>query len=150
MQTSAHSAITQRHRPGFRPDSLGRWNTKRTSFALASCVLSLCACVYVPVANERDSAEANCKMLTQSMSLNSVEMHSDIGCHNGGDCNAVLAAAIVVTAGSALISGSIVLTGNTLHWLEYQGSCSDGFLNRSKQQFLDSLSKLKPAQAPQK
>lgn len=85
------------------------------------------------------------------MSLDAIEVHGNIGCRTSDvDCSALLAGVIVVTAGSALISGSIVLTGNTLHWLEYQGTCSDGFLNRSKQQFLSSLSKLKPAPAPQK
>ena len=55
------------------------------------------------------------------------------------ECAIVLAGVAAISAGSAIVSGSIVLTGNTIHWLEYQGTCSDGYLNKVKQAFLDSL-----------
>ncbi len=113
------------------------------AFAITALALALSACVFVPRVNGRDAAEENCKTLTQSMSLDSVEVHGDIGCHGGGNCEAAAAAAIVVTAGSAIISGSIVLTGNTIHWLEYQGTCSDGYLNKTKLLFLETFNKEK-------
>jgi len=59
------------------------------------------------------------------------------GCHDD-EC---LAAALVISAGSVLVSGTIVLAGNTVHWLEYQGTCSDGYLNSAKQLFFESLNK---------
>jgi len=102
------------------------------------------ACVYVPVVNENDSASANCNTFTKSMSLDSVELQGSGRCQNQG-CVAILASAVVVSAGSAIISGSIVLTGNTIHWLEYQGTCSDGYLNKTRQLFLDSIKTNKPA-----
>jgi len=34
------------------------------------------------------------------------------------------------TVGSALVSGSVYLVGNTLHWLEYQGRCSSSELRQ--------------------
>lgn len=46
---------------------------------------------------------------------------------------------IVVTGGSAVVSGSIVLVGNTAHWLEYQGTCSDGYLARARNAFLAAI-----------
>jgi len=77
------------------------------------------------------------------MSLESVQLQGNIaenGCINNRDCVVgALAGVIVVTAGSAIISGSIVITGNTLHWLEYQGTCSDGYLSKAKQLFLASI-----------
>ncbi|MGD8569907.1 MAG: hypothetical protein PVJ39_17605, partial [Gammaproteobacteria bacterium] len=33
-------------------------------------------------------------------------------------------------AGGYLLSGSIVLVGNTLHWLEFHGRCDDGIVSR--------------------
>lgn len=105
--------------------------------------LGLSSCVYVPVVDEPDAASSSCKTYTKSMSLNAIEMRGNIvqqpGCNNGECAATALAAVVVVTAGSAIISGSIVLTGNTLHWLEYQGTCSDGYLNKTKQLFLDSI-----------
>lgn len=32
---------------------------------------------------------------------------------------------VVVPAGSFIVSGSVVLVGNTLNWLEYKGRCQD-------------------------
>ncbi len=122
--------------PTSNPGGVSAW--------LIILLLSLSSCVYVPVVDEPDAASSGCKTYTKSMSLNAIEMQGNIvqqpGC-NSGECAATaLAAVVVVTAGSAIISGSIVLTGNTLHWLEYQGTCSDGYLNKTKQLFLDSIS----------
>jgi len=112
----------------------------------AFLAFTLSACVFVPVIDESDAGSATCKTFTKSMSLDAVQMQGNVSgrCQNEG-CVAILASAVVVSAGSAIISGSIVLTGNTIHWLEYQGTCSDGYLNRTKQLFLDSLGKDKPA-----
>ena len=60
------------------------------------------------------------------------------GLDEGGLCTAtlnndeavacLLTMAIVIPVGSLLVSGSIVLVGNSLHWLEYQGRCDESFL----------------------
>jgi hypothetical protein len=143
MPIFALSAITLKPPPGF--GKINRLPLLKVAAALTlACVLS--ACVYVPVVNEHEATASNCKTLTQSMSLDSIDMHANVayGCHEGECLAGLLAAGAVVSAGSVIISGSIVLTGNTLHWLEYQGTCSDGYLNRTKQLFLDSIDKLKP------
>ena len=45
-------------------------------------------------------------------------------CHNSKKNPAcLLGIAVVVPAASLVVSGSVVLAGNTLHWLEYQGRC---------------------------
>ncbi len=117
----------------------------------STLILTLSACVYVPVVDEPDAASASCKTYTKSMSLETIELHGNIanqpGC-NRGDCAATaLASVVVITAGSALISGSIVLTGNTLHWLEYQGTCSDGYLSKVKRLFLASIGQSKSVES---
>jgi hypothetical protein len=117
----------------------------RTPAALAITALAftLSACVYVPTVKERDAAEAECKTLTQSISMDAIKVGAqNVSCHNE-ECAAMLAGAAVVSAGSAIISGSIVLTGNTIHWLEYQGTCSDGYLGKTKRLFLETFSKEK-------
>jgi hypothetical protein len=112
-------------------------------FLILSLVFALSACVVVPVVDKNEFVSSTCKTYTKSMKL-------DVVVANRGICGDeyCLAAALVVFAGSAIISGSIVLTGNTVHWLEYQGTCSDGYLNVVKQNFLDSVNKPTPATAP--
>jgi hypothetical protein len=123
---------------------------------LSFIVLALPACVYVPVSNN-DAESSTCKTYTHSMSLdvigpashgNSLDLPKYSGpsvspsdCRNS-DCAAAyvaLAVAATVAAGSAIISGSIVVSDNTVHWLEYQGRCNDGYLNKAKQVLFDSI-----------
>jgi len=120
--------------------------------------ISLSACIYVPVVDESKESPAACETFTKHMSMQNLfetEARDTQGRSNnipiniGGGCNsecaaAILAAVVVVSAGSAVISGSIVLTGNTVHWLEYQGTCSDGYLNSTKRLFLETFDKPKP------
>ncbi len=102
--------------------------------------LTLSGCV-VPMVDNDDTASNSCHTHTRSMSLKVLDENPLMrGCHDD-EC---LAAALVISAGSALISGTIVLTGNTVHWLEYQGTCSDGYLNSAKQLFFETVNKPKP------
>jgi hypothetical protein len=121
---------------------------------ICGLALALSACVYVPVVDQNDAASSSCKTFTKTMSLETIELHGNIadnGCVNNRDCAVgALAGVIVVTAGSAIISGSIVVTGNTLHWLEYQGTCSDGYLSKAKELFLASIGMSKPTEVSNK
>lgn len=105
-------------------------------FSAVPLALVLSACV-VPVLDKEESS-STCKTSTRSMSLQMVEQNA----FTHGECRdqVCLAAVLTVFAGSAIISGSIVLTANTVHWLEYQGTCSDSYLNIAKQRFLESIS----------
>lgn len=120
---------------------------------IASAFLSfiLAACIYVPVSNH-DAESATCKTITHSMSLDKLDSYEtnanspnvvNIGSCQGSSCAAflagIVAVAAAVSAGSVIISGSIVVTDNTIHWLEYQGTCSDGYLNNAKNLFLNSV-----------
>lgn len=110
------------------------------AFILAT---TLSGCV-VPIVDKDAVASPSCKTTSKSMSLQMADGNAFIReCHD----QVCLTAALAVFAGSAIISGSIVLTANTIHWLEYQGSCSDGYLNIAKQRFLDSVNK--PAPTPE-
>ncbi len=108
------------------------------AFVLA-CALS--ACIAVPVVDNEPNT-ASCKTVTRSMSLKTVQVGAN--CHD----EYCLAAVLTISAGSVLISGSIVLTGNTVHWLEYQGTCSDGYLNTIRQQFLKTIGRDHPESGP--
>lgn len=117
---------------------------------ISSAILAMIlpACIYVPVSNN-DAESATCKTFTHSMSLDKIDIGSPpspifaSGSCSGSPCAAFvagqLAVVAAVSAGSVIISGSIAVTDNTIHWLEYQGTCSDGYLSRAKNKFLNSI-----------
>ena len=111
------------------------------TFSPISFAFALSACVFVPAVDKYEDTSSTCKTYTRSMSLKALHMNGM--CDHKGCLGGVL----VLSAGSALISGSIVLTGITVHWLEYQGTCSDSYLNVTKQLFIESVNKPKTTPA---
>jgi hypothetical protein len=131
--------------------------------------LALAACVYVPVTEQTAEAEPACRTFTNKMTvmeLREIEARNNGrattaydrrgrswgsgGCGQPEACLAIIAAAGVVAAGTYIVSGSVVVINNTAHWLEYQGTCSDSYLNSSKKGFFDSLGDPAPASASRK
>ena len=111
------------------------------TFSLIPLALALSACMVVPVVDNNEAASSGCETYTRSMSLKTVSWQPSC---NTNEC---LATVVVIGAGSVLVSGSIVLVGNSAHWLEYQGTCSNGYLNATKQLFLESIGNSKQAPA---
>jgi hypothetical protein len=130
--------------------------------SIISLVIALSACVYIPVTDKTAITEPSCQTYTKKMTVMELREASGKntgmttsydkgrgwsggGCGSGESCLAILAAATAVAAGTFIVSGSIVVINNTAHWLEYQGTCSDGYLNVTKQRFLESVNKPTPA-----
>ncbi|MEH6347431.1 MAG: hypothetical protein V7785_20205 [Bermanella sp.] len=87
------------------------------------------ACAFYPTTQysaDVERCDLNFKKLTLDMSASKVQCQG--GGNNAGAC---IILAGVITGGSAVVSGSIVLVGNSLHWLEKQGKCDDSFLNKN-------------------
>lgn len=82
--------------------------------------LLLSACIVVPRTVERYDPE--CQIIARHMDLEAVQIGYISGCSNQGCATLIVAAAATVTA-SAIISGSIVVIGNTVYWFEKQGRC---------------------------
>ena len=85
-------------------------------------VLIISGCIALPAT--RDSKHADCDLVTRQMYL---EVHGSPGIpgpitYTEADL-IVLAAIPVIFTASVVISGSIVLIGNTLHWIEAKGRC---------------------------
>jgi hypothetical protein len=88
------------------------------------CMLSLGGCVFYP---ERvDYYDAECRVTRHRLQLG-VEVIGDIGDCDGQKAEACLVAIAAVGGASAVISGSIVIVGNTIYWLERQGPCRSHF-----------------------
>lgn len=80
----------------------------------------LAGCVYLP--HTATAYDENCEIFERKMTLESYQVASIGGCRNEG-CVALLAAAGVVSATTAVVSGSVVVVGNVVYWLEEKGQC---------------------------
>jgi hypothetical protein len=89
---------------------------------LALIPILVSACVFVPRESRTQHYAQKCKMLSRELTLEAEDIHTS-GCHSSNDLEVCLLGLVVIPAASFVVSGSIVLVGNTLHWLEYQGSC---------------------------
>lgn len=99
----------------------------------------------VPDAKENE----NCQLITKKLRFSYSEELTDkifdsLSTSQARHCNrpecllAPLAVALAVPVGSAIVSGSIVVTGNSLHWLEKQGACEDSETQKSIKQLLEA------------
>lgn len=99
------------------------------SLLLASVFL-VTACAFYPSTSKLQDHADECNMATRSLDLDyetlSVNNCAGVGAEGGVLCLAGMG--VIIPVGSLVASGSIVLVGNTLHWLEYHGTCDDGLL----------------------
>ncbi|WP_019531611.1 hypothetical protein [Dasania marina] len=99
---------------------------------ISSLLPVLAGCIFTPKTAGQQPYSEQCSMQTRRLSLSTNNLSHSYICHGGpsDDAKACLAAfGIVVPAGSFIISGSIVVANNSLHWLEYHGTCDQGLLN---------------------
>lgn len=91
-------------------------------FSLAAVFLAaiLQACVFVPRTIE--VYDSDCRVTSKKMDLQPVQIAAIQGC-NHNSCAALLVAAGATAAASAIVSGSIVIVGNVVYWIEKQGRC---------------------------
>jgi hypothetical protein len=88
----------------------------------------LYACAFVPKITDEQKYASTCDMVTKNLTLSAQQIEGNL-CRSGDDIESCLMIyGIVIPAGSFVISGGITLVGNTLHWLEYQGTCEDSAL----------------------
>ena len=98
-------------------------------FLIALLSATLSACVVVP--KQVASYDPNCAVSTNKyeLSIEQIEEFNALNCDSNNGCRLDFAEEIVSSAlmltTSAIVSGSIALTGNTLYWLETQGKCPD-------------------------
>ena len=85
---------------------------------LAAALLQ--GCVFVP--QTTIAYDEECKVHAKQMTLRPVEL-GRFGSCSGEGCVHLLVVIGIVAASSAVLSGSIVVVGNAVHWLEKQGQC---------------------------
>ena len=102
---------------------------KTVTLITFSLILTSCATIVPQAITDIDSTR--CNLVTKKLTLKAIEHPLPDDCGDIECIIAILAASALYTATTGIISGSIVLVGNTVHWLEKQGSCNDSFLNTS-------------------
>jgi hypothetical protein len=80
--------------------------------------LTLAACVFSP--RTIQVYDPKCQITSRQMVLEAGQASGMIRCR-GEECAAMLVAMGVVSAATAVVSGSIVLVGNVVYWFEKQG-----------------------------
>lgn len=94
-------------------------------FNLILLIIFLSSCTFVPKVT-RDPDDSRCKLVTRQLTLDLIVPNGSSSC-NDHNC---LVAAAVYTAATGVVSGSIVLAGNMVHWLEKAGKCDNSFLDQ--------------------
>lgn len=112
-------------------------NTRTILYLLALC-LSITSCAFIPTIDKDQSYASRCDMITKKMTLTTVVL-DNANC-SGQNQEACLVALVVgVPAVSLVVSGSVVVVGNTIHWVEYQGTCDSGYVSEYVKVFKEKL-----------
>ncbi len=95
----------------------------RTVAVITFAILFAGGCVFYP--KKVEYYEGDCDIQVRKLTLESEQMQGGCtGGNNSGDnAKACLVLVLAVSASSAIISGSIVVVGNVVYWLEKQGKC---------------------------
>ena len=88
---------------------------KAPLFAAASLLLA--GCVATP--REIEYYDTGCEIQSKKLVLETQPL-GNLSCTQSREC---LATTLVIGAGSTIVSGSIVVVGNTVYWLERVGKC---------------------------
>ena len=106
-------------------------NTPTLKTSLFALSLLSASCAYVPTSSPVIERNDGCEMITKELELKEEELIAGGGACQGPACAAVA----IVPAATFVVSGSIVLIGNTVHWLEKNGTCSDGLVRSNLKSF---------------
>jgi hypothetical protein len=109
-------------------------------------VILLSSCAFVPRVSDNQIYANKCQMHTRHLTLGAEDLGA-LNCGSSGNNESaeacMIAFGVVVPVSTFIVSGSIVVAGNTLHWLEYQGSCEGSDLSRGIKRLKLSLNKNK-------
>lgn len=86
--------------------------------AALTCILG--GCLFLPQSTTR--YDPACGILENHMSLQAYQVAAFGGCRNEG-CAELLVLAGAVSAASFVVSGSVVVVGEVVYWLEAKGRC---------------------------
>ncbi|WP_299267353.1 hypothetical protein [uncultured Psychrosphaera sp.] len=97
---------------------------------LCTLLVFLSGCVFYPKEAHYQGMAAKCghEMHTKKLTLELSDAQMRVSCGNAGRGPASLGCVALLSfipAASFVVSGSIVLVGNAIHWLEYESQCTN-------------------------
>ena len=98
------------------------------TIALLFCALILHGCIFLPRQSLEDLGGPECTLFTSKLYLDVETFEYRHVC--GGSDNVAVECLVGAGVGTFIVSGSIVVVGNTLHWLEYHGRCDEGAIQQ--------------------
>jgi hypothetical protein len=100
-----------------------------------------CACAFQPQVAQKQPYADSCEMQTKQLTLTDTNITDAIRCqgHSHDALICLMIQGIIAPVGSFIISGSIVVVNNSLHWLEYQGVCDTGFIAQKTDTFKKAI-----------
>jgi hypothetical protein len=101
-------------------DILRRTMRLRSLSAAFATSLLASACMIVPVTVE--GYDPDCRIVTRHVELQTVQIAALNSC-SGQGCESLVLVGLGLTAASAIISGSIAVTGNIVYWAEHRADC---------------------------
>ena len=100
-----------------------------------------------PVQEKGQQCELATKKLTLEypegeigLTLDAIMSTGLVGCHTP-ECLLVPLGILAVPVGSFIVSGSIVVLGNTIHWIERQGRCEDSAIRAAVNDLVTAVTK---------
>lgn len=109
------------------------------------CLLAVLSGCFAPKSVRSTRESETCQLKTRQFTLEmtpdlSSREHAGVFIPNcsGEDCATLAAALLAIPVGSFIISGSIVVVGNTFHWIEQQGTCSESIVQESMTELADA------------
>lgn len=98
----------------------GMWRRTPHRLTGPAAALLLAGCIVVP--RTADVYDPQCRTYVRQVVLETEVIGAIGGCRNDG-CVVMLASMGVISAASAVVSGSIAVVGNMLYWAERRGQC---------------------------
>jgi hypothetical protein len=86
----------------------------------------LASCVFVANESPDEYSSDDCHVSSKKLILSTAELNLGITCPAGSSealATCLVAYGVIVPVGSLIVSGSVVVVGNILNWVETQGSC---------------------------
>ncbi len=81
----------------------------------------LSGCIYLP--ETKSFYNPDCRLFQRQMVLQEHQVGAMFGCQDDG-CAAILVLAGAVSAATYIVSGSVVVIGKVVYWLERQAQCA--------------------------
>lgn len=85
----------------------------------------LASCVFVAHPSRNQYRSDGCYVSSKKLTLSTTELQVGVSCHGSSEMltACLVTYGVIVPVGTLIVSGSVVVIGNILNWIETQGSC---------------------------